>query len=81
MKSSSPCILAINGGSVSGFMSDDRIGNGSLTAEGHRVVHGGPTYWEPQRITREMIAELGRLRTFDPEHLPQEILLIEAFQK
>jgi len=52
-----------------------------LAAVGHRVVHGGPKYSEPQRITAEMIAELHRLSPFDPEHLPEEILLTEAFQR
>jgi len=46
---------------------------------GHRVVHGGPKYSEPQRITAEMVAELRGLSPFDPEHLPEEILLTEAF--
>jgi acetate kinase len=50
-----------------------------LTAVGHRVVHGGPKYSEPQRITPEMIEDLHRLSPFDPEHLPEEILLTEAF--
>jgi acetate kinase len=52
-----------------------------LAAVGHRVVHGGPRYWEPQRITREMIAALRELSPFDPEHLPEEILLTEAFHR
>jgi acetate kinase len=52
-----------------------------LTAVGHRVVHGGPKYSEPQIITAEMITELRRLSPFDPEHLPEEILLTEAFQR
>jgi acetate kinase len=33
---------------------------------------------EPQRITAEMVEELHRLSAFDPEHLPEEILLTEA---
>jgi acetate kinase len=45
------------------------------------VVHGGPKYSEPQIITAEMITELRRLSPFDPEHLPEEILLTEAFQR
>ncbi len=52
---------------------------GVLTAVGHRVVHGGPEYCEPQLITTEVLAELRRLTAFDPQHLPEEILLIEAF--
>ena len=58
----------------------ERIQHGELAAVGHRIVHGGPKYWEPQRITPEMMAELHQLSPFDPEHLPEEILLAEAFQ-
>ena len=58
----------------------ERIQLGQLAAVGHRVVHGGPKYWEPQRITPEMLVELDQLSPFDPEHLPQEILLTEAFR-
>jgi acetate kinase len=59
----------------------ERIESGALTAVGHRVVHGGPKYWEPQRITPAMIEELHHLSPFDPEHLPEEILLTEAFHR
>jgi acetate kinase len=51
----------------------------ALAAVGHRVVHGGPKYSEPQRITAPMVEELHNLNPFDPEHLPEEILLTEAF--
>ena len=51
----------------------------SLLAIGHRVVHGGPDYHTPQRLTPAVIEELRRLTPLDPEHLPQEILLSEAF--
>ena len=60
---------------------EERSGRDALTAVGHRVVHGGPKYSEPQRITAEMVEELHRLSPFDPEHLPEEILLIEAFHR
>jgi len=46
-------------------------------AAGHRVVHGGPKYREPQIVDNAMLAELRRVRPFDPEHLPAEIALIE----
>ena len=59
---------------------EERIGGVALTAVGHRVVHGGLKYSEPQRITTEMVKELHQIEPFDPEHLPEEILLIEAFQ-
>ncbi len=58
----------------------ERVQRGELAAVGHRVVHGGPKYWEPQRITPKMVAELHQLSPFDPEHLPEEILLTEAFE-
>jgi acetate kinase len=60
---------------------EQRSGRDTLTAVGHRVVHGGPNYSEPQLITAEMVAELHRLSPFDPEHLPEEILLTEAFHR
>ena len=58
-----------------------RGGPDALAAVGHRVVHGGPNYWEPQRITAEMLAELHRLSPLDPAHLPGEILLAEEFHR
>jgi acetate kinase len=58
---------------------EERGGRDALAAVGHRVVHGGPKYWEPERITAEMVEELRRLSPFDPEHLPEEILLVETF--
>ena len=60
---------------------EERSGRDALTAVGHRVVQGGPKYSEPQRITVEMVEELRRLNPFDPEHLPEEILLTEAFHR
>jgi len=60
---------------------EERNGQDVLAAVGHRIVHGGPKYSEPQVITAEMIDELHRLSPFDPEHLPEEILLTEAFQR
>ena len=53
----------------------------TLAGIGHRVVHGGPVYSDPQRLTPAMLGALRKLSPFDAEHLPQEILLIEAFQR
>ena len=52
-----------------------------LVAIGHRVVHGGPRYREPQRLTPEVMDELRRLSPCDPEHLPAEIELIETLNR
>jgi acetate kinase len=60
---------------------EERCGLDALTAVGHRVVHGGPKYSTPRRITGEMVEELQWLSPFDPEHLPEEILLTEAFHR
>src|SRR5579872_7505991 len=59
---------------------EERGARDGLTAVGHRIVHGGPTYSEPQRVTADMVEELRRLSPFAPDHLPAEILLIEAIR-
>lgn len=59
---------------------EDRVGRGALIAAGHRIVHGGPNYSRPQRITAELVQELHRLCPLDPGHLPAEILLIETMR-
>ncbi len=50
----------------------------ALMAVGHRVVHG-MKHLEPERVTPGLLEELKRIRPYDPEHLPFEIALIEAF--
>jgi len=52
----------------------------SVQAVGHRVVHG-MTHGEPERVTPELLAELHRIEPSDPEHLPLEIELMEAFRQ
>lgn len=51
-----------------------------IRAIGHRVVHGGPDYYETHIVTDNLIAELQKLVAFDAVHLPAELKLIEAFQ-
>src|SRR6516165_9107058 len=58
---------------------DERVGIKEIAAVGHRIVHGGPRFFEPHLVTPELLAELHRISPFDPEHLPGEIKLIEAF--
>jgi len=50
----------------------------SIHAVGHRVVHG-MKHSHPTRITPGLLAELRRIVPYDPDHLPHEIALIEAF--
>src|SRR5271154_4629358 len=51
-------------------------GNGflaGLAAVGHRLVHGGPRYFDPQRVTPEFMSEIEKLTPLDPDHLPAAI--------
>ena len=49
---SRPVVAADHTVAVSALMDwvEERSGRDALTAVGHRVVHGGPTYSQPQRI-------------------------------
>jgi acetate kinase len=47
-------------------------------AIGHRLVHGGPKHFTPERVTPGLIEVLRRLIPFAPLHLPLEIEGIEA---
>jgi len=60
---------------------DKQIGLASITAVGHRVVNGGANYYEPHRVTREMLDELRRISAYAPEHLPSEIDLIDLISE
>ena len=57
-----------------------RSGFESVSAVGHRVVHG-MKHTAPERVTTKLLAELHRITPYDPDHLPFEIELIEAFRK
>jgi acetate kinase len=60
---------------------EQHSGFASIKAVGHRVVHGGEKHREPERVTAELLQELRRLSPYDPEHLPSEIQLMEAFRQ
>ena len=53
----------------------------SVRAIGHRVVHGGAHYSEPQIVTDAVLDELRRISPYDPEHMPAEIALIDLFRR
>ena len=78
-----PLVLVDHAAAIGSLLAwlEERLAPGALIAVGHRVVHGGPKFTEPQRITPELVQELRRLSPLDPEHLPQEIELIEALQR
>jgi acetate kinase len=52
----------------------------SARAIGHRVVHG-MEHTEPELVSGELLDELHRISPYDPDHLPGEIGLIEAFRR
>ena len=49
----------------------------TLDGIGHRVVHGGSHYTEPQVITPQLLTHLQELVPLAPDHLPQAIAAIE----
>jgi acetate kinase len=57
---------------------DARSDRSAIAAIGHRIVHGGPRYSEPQRISVDVRDELLRLVPFAPNHLPEEIAILDA---
>jgi acetate kinase len=58
----------------------EQDGFASVGALGHRVVHG-MKHIQPEIVTQDLLDELHRLRPYDPDHLPREIELIEAFRQ
>lgn len=52
---------------------------GSLAGIVHRVVHGGERFDRAHRVTTEIVDGLRALVPLAPNHLPDEIALIEAF--
>ncbi|MBC7622885.1 MAG: acetate/propionate family kinase [Aeromicrobium sp.] len=55
--------------------------DGALLAVGHRIVHGGPNFYEAQRQTAALMAQLRQLMPLDRQHMPGEISLARALQK
>ncbi len=52
----------------------------SVAAIGHRILHG-MNHTQPELITADLLKESKKISALDPEHLPKEIKLIEAFKK
>ena len=44
-----------------------------IDAVGHRVVHGGPHFYDPIRISNDVYAAIGGLSHFAPLHIPSEL--------
>lgn len=50
---------------------------GGLAAVGHRIVHGGPQRWQPQRVSPALLDELRDMVPLAPDHMPQALAGIE----
>jgi len=50
---------------------DDRFGQDSLRAVGHRIVHGGPDHSGPVELTDDVYAKLEALTPLAPLHQPR----------
>ena len=69
--------------SMANFLIDwleQKIGLAQVSAVGHRVVHG-MKHTEPERVSPALLDELRSISDYDPDHLPCEIELIEAFHQ
>jgi acetate kinase len=59
---------------------EQQVGLTHVMAVGHRVVHG-MQHSRPERISGALLDELHRISSYDPDHLPHEIALIEAIRQ
>ncbi len=51
---------------------------GTPDAVGHRIVHGGRAYTAPHLLTPDVLADLRKLVSIDPDHLPQALAAIDV---
>jgi acetate kinase len=63
---------------VLGFI-EDRFGERSLRAVGHRIVHGGPDYSGPVALTDDITAKLEALTPLAPLHQPRSLAPVRTF--
>ncbi|WP_367159960.1 acetate/propionate family kinase [Kozakia baliensis] len=56
-------------------------GKGTVQAIGHRIVHGGPKYHQPVKVTPEIYDELAALTPFAPLHQPSCVGPIRAIMR
>jgi acetate kinase len=57
------------------------IDRSAIVAVGHRIVHGGPLHQDPQVITKRVRDDLEQFVAFAPNHLPDEIAMIDAIER
>jgi acetate kinase len=52
---------------------EDHLGAARLIGIGHRVVHGGPDHYRPERVTETLLGVLERLVELAPLHVPHNL--------
>jgi acetate kinase len=52
-----------------------------LLAVGHRLVHGGPSHFAPERLTPALLQSLKEVVRFAPLHLPAELAVVDAVER
>jgi len=57
---------------------DTHLGDDELIAAGHRIVHGGETFFAPVRLDESALAELATLTPLAPLHEPHNLAAVEA---
>jgi acetate kinase len=60
---------------------ESHLAGEKLAAIGHRVVHGGPDFSQPVRVTPQILAALRKLIPLAPLHLPANLAPIEITMK
>jgi len=63
------------------FESLPQHGARQLSAAGHRVVHGGPYFHQPQQVTAEVVGKLREIIPFAPLHLPTQVAMIDEVSR
>lgn len=57
---------------------EGHLGDATLAAVGHRVVHGGRDFTAPVRLTADIVAALDRLTPLAPLHQPPSLALVRT---
>jgi acetate kinase len=52
----------------------------SIEAIGHRMVHGGPNHFAPERVTDALLADLRAHAAWAPLHIPPSLRVIDALR-
>jgi acetate kinase len=58
-----------------------QINKSEILAIGYRLVQGGPLHVSPEKITEKLLIDLSLYRYLAPNHLPNELKLLDTFGK